>query len=806
MRNQFTLWLCLMLLAPLAWGQTAYTDHFDNDDPAFTGGNGFTHSEMGTEWTITAAAMTGPFDPFTYQPHSGGAPVVVDAGGNNKVYVRAKASVIGTQLRMDLQDTLNMATTQSSISQTLTTTFQVLEYDFSGKFIDAGFGGTGCSTGPCAVDSSAISNILFFPNAGAGFVGTIVIDFISFGSPPDTVITSDVFQDHFEDDSAANSFTFIGQGYSLSQQGSELTITGDGTTGAFDPLTYVFMNRANMDTFDIDITGNNKLFVKVKSSVPNTAFRIDVQDIDGFASTGGSITKIVDTAFTTLEYDFTGVLTDLGFGGTPCTQNTAPCTVDGQRVGNLLFFIEPGTGAFPGQLTIDYLSFGVALEPPGPAAELIYEDHFNNEMLEFTTPDGGYTVEEMGSELSIIGDGTAGAFSTVSYLLHDKDSASDIFLNMTPGQNKVFVRAKVMNGTLPLRLDLIDTANYHTSLASLTKVVTDEWNVYEYDFSGQYNDGGYGGTACATGPCPVDFQTITQVLLFPDAVQGGFNDTLMIDFISIGQPLGEDAGPKGMAGYMDQMDDNTNLFISPPAGFTSTTANDEWTLSGDGTAGAYAAFAYTTHDEMGENVLVDAAGSNNKLFVRAKSTSMNTVLRVDVQDNQGFVSNLSARTTTLDTVYQVYELDFAGAYQDGAFGGSPCTVSGCPVDAERVSAMLFYVDPDVGGFNGDVTIDWISFGNPIVSNERIESVENMLMYPNPAQEWITLEYALMESSEITLEVINPMGQKLIQHNLGNQFPGQQKERVNIQELPAGLYIVQVKSNGQVAGTSKLIKK
>ncbi|MCI4671089.1 MAG: T9SS type A sorting domain-containing protein [Bacteroidia bacterium] len=808
MRNLFTMFICFLLALPSLFGQAAYTDHFDNNDPAYTGGNGFTHGEASSEWTITAATQSGPFDPFTYQPHdrTSGMGVLVDASGNNKVFVRAKASSIGTQLRLDLQDTMNLATTQAGITKTLTTDFQVLEFDFTGGYVDGGFGGTGCTTGPCNVDPTAIQTLMFFANPGSGFTGSIVIDFISFGSPPDTVISSNVFQDHFDDDSVANAFTFVGPGYSLLQQGSAIIISGDGTTGQFDPLNYQFMNRVTKDTFDIDITGNNKLYVKAKSTIANTALRIDIQDIDGFASTAGSITKLVDTAYSIFEYDFTGVLSDLGYGGTPCTQSTAPCPVNGERAGNILIFIEPGTGAFPGQLSIDYISFGVSLEPPGPEADLIYEDHFNNETLEFTTPPAGITTDEVGSELLITGDSTSGQFAAISYLLHDKDSGSQVFLNMTPGDNKVFIKAKVDAGTVPLRIDLVDTANFHTSLAGLTKVITDEYLVYEYNFSGQYNDGGYGGTACTSGPCPVDFTAINQLLIFPDPVQGFFKGEISIDFISIGQALGEDAGPKGIAGYVDQMDDNTNLFITEPGGFTSATVNDVWTLTGDGTAGAYAAYNYTAHNELGENVLIDAMGSNDKLYVRAKASELNTILRVDVQDNQGFVSNLSAVTATLDTAYKVYELDYANSYQDGAFGGSPCTSSPCAVDPERVSNLLFYVNPDLGGYNGTVDIDWISFGSATVGIDKVSPVQQFNMYPNPANKILSLDFELNEVAEVEWRVSNIMGQNLLRGTFENMYPGSHSKKIDIQELPNGIYFVQLKVNGQMAASSRMMKK
>ncbi|MEM6801998.1 MAG: T9SS type A sorting domain-containing protein, partial [Bacteroidota bacterium] len=583
--------------------------------------------------------------------------------------------------------------------------------------------------------------------------------------------------------------------------------TGDGSTPIFDPLTYIFRNPNTLDTIDIDITGNNKLFVKVKSSIPGTSFRIDVQDVNSFVSTQGSITKLVDTTFKILEYDFTGVLADMGFGGTPCTMSTAPCPVDGSRIADLLFFIEPGAGGFTGTLTIDYLSFGVSLEPLGPEPDLIYEDQFNNETLEYTGVDvGGIIVEEIDTDLLITGDGTSGPFSAVSYILHDKESGEQIFLDMSPASDKVFIRAKVDSGTVPLRMDLIDTTGFITSQQALTRVLTDEFAIYEFDFSGAYIDGGFGGPPCDVAPCTVDAKAITQMLIYPDPVVGGFEGVINVDFISIGQPLGEDPGVPGITDYVDLMDDNTSIFLTDAPGLSSVTANDEWTISGDGTAGPWTPIVYETHNDMGETVLVNAVGNDNKLFVRAKSSVDSTELRIDVQDKLEFVTNLNAVSNIIGTEYEIYEYDYTGAYQDGAFGGSPCTTSGCPVDGERIKALQFFIKPGVGGFNGSLSIDWISFGSSSVGFEDPELLLGFNAYPNPSMGMLEVSYVLKEAANVELRLSDLFGKSLISQPLGTQFAGQHSSRLNLESLAAGVYMLQVRNEGQIAGSLKIIKR
>ncbi len=721
MKRFFTLIFTLFLCSQMSFGQV-YLDNFEANEATFWNSGSGTYSFSSANGEMTIQAMnTGPWDTFAYQTNENGAQRTVDMTGNNKVYVKAKASNVGTQLRMDVQDSEGYLTSLAGLTKTLTTEYQVLEFDFSGTYQDGGFGGTPCNgdTAPCSVDGSQIAQLIFFTQPGAGgYNGTVVIDYIAFGEEPAGPITSDIFQDHFDSDMSLNGFDFVGAGYDIRLEGdSELVIRGDGSTPPYDPLTYVFLSPATGDTIDIDVSGNNKLFIKVKSSIPNTALRIDLQDIDGYLTTQGSITRIVGTEYEVLEFNYTGVYSDLGYGGSPCTENTAPCPVDPTRIADFIMFIEPGIGQFLGELTVDYVSFGKSLEPDGSGPEFVYGDHFGNETLDWTEGTNGLIVEETGSDLIITGDGSAGAYAAVSYILSDKETAEDIHVDMGPAKNKVYIRARTDGASVPLRVDLLDSLAYVTSQAALTRVITGEYETYEFDFTGNYFDGGFSadGIPCAVGPCPVDPSIIRQMLIYPDPVAGAFNGQVYIDFISIGQPLGDDNGPLGVADYSDQMDDNTALFVADAGGLTSTFAGEVWTLTGDGTGGAYSPAVYSMHNDLGEPVMVNVVANDNKLFIKAKSSVDGTELRIDVQDNLNFVGNLNAVAKNLTTDYVVYEYDYSNSYLDGGYGGSDCTseTAPCDVDGERIANLQLFFNAADGGFNGAVDIEWISFGKSL---------------------------------------------------------------------------------------------
>ncbi len=808
MKNILLTFVALICFVQIGTAQI-YLDEFENGDvTALSGDASYSYAEADGELTISVDGTGGAYSAFSYSLHNtdDNSAVVVDATGNNKVYVRAKASIIGTELRMDLADAAGYVTTQNAQAKILTTEYTIFEYDYTGAYVDGGYGGTSCTTGPCDVDGTMAASLTFFTNAAAGgFAGSIIIDYISFGVEPDGVITSDVFQDHMDNDSSLTSFVDQGVGYTFEQSESMITITGDGSTGAWDAFAYEFRTPPTYENTDIDFTGTDKLYIKMRSSVAGTSVRCDLQDLDGFITTAGSITKIVDEEWTVFEFNYAGSYNDLGYGGTPCTENTAPCPVDGTRIASMVFFIEPGTGQYVGSLDIDYFSVGNSLEPAGPEPVLVYNDHFDNETIEFVEDPGGFTSTETGTEWTLSGDGSAGPFAAASYSFHDKVTGEGVSVDMTPAQNKVYVKAKTNGGTVPLRVDLVDIDGFVSTQPSLTRVVEEEYSVFEFDFSGGYVDAGYGGTACETGPCPLDETQITTVLFYPNPAEGMYAGDIVIDYISIGQELDDTAGPIGVLNYQDQTD-AAEPFVANPEGYTSTFAGGEWTIAGDGTGGEYALIEYNMYSAAGDNIIVNAMGSGNTLYMRAKSDIDQTVLRADLTDNMGFSTTLAGLNNTLTTEYAVYEYNFNGNYTDGGYGGTSCETGPCPVDGERIAQMGLFINPGVAAFNGNVTIDWLAFQDLSTNVDNIETLDALHVYPNPTTTELGISFDLTENSDVSLRLYDVTGRLITTQNLDNQASGNNFARMNVSDLTNGIYFLQVNVNGQNANAISIIKE
>jgi len=179
------------------------------------------------------------------------------------------------------------------------------------------------------------------------------------------------------------------------------------------------------------------------------------------ASTEASLNKLISNEWETYEYNFAGLYSDLGYGGTACSSDQAPCPLDPERISELVFFINAGAEAFAGTVQIEYISIGTALEADsGDDAVAVYGDHFGQDYGTHNT-DSNLQLSVENSNLKILGDGTDGPFSGVYYGFHD--NGEQVFVDAT-GNHKVYVRAKSSLPNTLVRLDLQDSIGLGTTL------------------------------------------------------------------------------------------------------------------------------------------------------------------------------------------------------------------------------------------------------------------------------------------------------------------------------------------------------
>ncbi len=80
--------------------------------------------------------------------------------------------------------------------------------------------------------------------------------------------------------------------------------------------------------------------------------------------------------------------------------------------------------------------------------------------------------------------------------------------------------------------------------------------------------------------------------------------------------------------------------------------------------------------------------------------------------------------------------------------------------------------------------------------EEKKAVPQFVLYPNPAQLYITIEYELLETKDIEIEIKNMLGQTVKTVKSKNLIQGQNKIEVDVSELATGIYCISLRGDKQ----------
>ena len=186
-------------------GIVNYNDAFGGTGGVVSGTpGGLTYGIEDGLFYIAGDGTGGAYQTVDYQLRKDGREVTADViNSDNTLYFRARAvsgpgsggaKALGDSLdlRVDLVDIDNYNTTNGSKTVTVEgSDYAVYSLDFTGGYVDGGYGGTGCEAAdaPCAVDGQRIRALRFYPNPRTGgFTDTLQIDWISFGVELSTAV------------------------------------------------------------------------------------------------------------------------------------------------------------------------------------------------------------------------------------------------------------------------------------------------------------------------------------------------------------------------------------------------------------------------------------------------------------------------------------------------------------------------------------------------------------------------------------------------------------------------------------------
>jgi len=109
---------------------------------------------------------------------------------------------------------------------------------------------------------------------------------------------------------------------------------------------------------------------------------------------------------------------------------------------------------------------------------------------------------------------------------------------------------------------------------------------------------------------------------------------------------------------------------------------------------------------------------------------------------------------------------------------------------------------DIIASNGVVHVIDVVLAPSILSVDELSSVTEFRMFPNPANNEVAVELQMSESDDLTIDIINVLGQNVKSFDFGTRSSGFNREVLNVNNLPEGMYILNI-SVGNDQATTKL---
>lgn len=94
------------------------------------------------------------------------------------------------------------------------------------------------------------------------------------------------------------------------------------------------------------------------------------------------------------------------------------------------------------------------------------------------------------------------------------------------------------------------------------------------------------------------------------------------------------------------------------------------------------------------------------------------------------------------------------------------------------------------------TIPSVTLACVPVNVEENKARNEILIFPNPATDYITIQYNLTSAKETTVEVFNIYGQMVDTQNIASLPAGKQEIQLSLKGFPAGIYFVKINVNGK----------
>jgi len=171
--------------------------------------------------------------------------------------------------------------------------------------------------------------------------------------------------------------------------------------------------------------------------------------------------------------------------------------------------------------------------------------------------------------------------------------------------------------------------------------------------------------------------------------------------------------------------------------------------------------------------------------------------------------------TPPDTGWLYYDLSGTQTYVYGAFAvGMMYDGENTPaIGYDQISSFgnnLYYIAQEETWNEDEGTYfirAEIRFANPTSGEEETMMVEPLMLscYPNPAKDWLSLKFNLLNRGDVSLELLDATGKTVIQKQVCGISRGIHEMNLDASSLPPGLYICRMLTGGKSLQSKVIIK-
>ena len=165
---------------------------------------------------------------------------------------------------------------------------------------------------------------------------------------------------------------------------------------------------------------------------------------------------------------------------------------------------------------------------------------------------------------------------------------------------------------------------------------------------------------------------------------------------------------------------------------------------------------------------------------------------IDVKLGKNPGGGIQARTMSDTTGYYEFDSVPPGGYKIYV------DIPNLPMDSTRTITIDLTTDSIINNdYKADSMMVYIDLPPVGIKNNTIANENKIKVFPNPANDYITIEYDLKTDALVRTELVDILGKSVAPAVIEKETKGTHQQTIQVVELPAGVYFVKLTANGNI---------